>query len=182
MAPPAPSEADRPGAATVVPVALAVAAGAHVAALPAHRGQGAAVGALFLAVAVVQMATAVVLARGGGRGRWARTGIAAGTAGLLALWAWSRTVGVPVGPHAGAAEAVGAPDLLAAAAQATVLGALWLRPGAGARGLRRPVPALAVVALAVALGGARSAPGPHGAPAPALAGAGPAVAGGHHGP
>jgi hypothetical protein len=70
---------------------------------------------------------------------------------LIAVWAISRTVGLPVGAHPGEAAAVGAPDLVTVALQgvAVAVAALALaRPGV----LERiPAPALATVVPVAAL-------------------------------
>lgn len=96
-------------------LALAVAAGLHLAAVPDHAGQGSAVAGFFLATAVLQLAAAwlVALARLGVK---ARLGIAAGNLALIALWTWSRVAGLPFGTHPGP-EAVSLLDGLAVAAE-----------------------------------------------------------------
>lgn len=46
---------------------------------------------------------------------------------VVALWAVTRTTGIPIGPEAGEAEAVGSADLAATGLEALiVLGGLWL--------------------------------------------------------
>jgi hypothetical protein len=47
-------------------------------------------------------------------------------AGTVALWLWTRTVGVPIGPNAGELEPIGAPDVAATVFEAAiVIGLLW---------------------------------------------------------
>lgn len=140
-------------AAGVAAGAMAVAAGAHLAAFPAHRGEGAAVAAFFLAVAGLQVAAAVIVQRGPGAA--SRAAIVAGNAALLGLWVWSRTTGAPFGSHAGVAEPVGGLDSTAAAAQIVALTAIVLGPVGRRHGRRLRVSiGLVGVALAVAAGGA----------------------------
>lgn len=139
---------------------LAVAAGAHLGALPAHRGEGVLTAGFFLALAVTQLATALVVARG-----WSaaiRIGVVAGNLGVLALWACSRTAGIPFGPHAGVPEAVGLLDLTAAGAQAVAVAAVVLRPRTWTRhAILGPRVALVAVAAVVAVGGPGLVPSSH---------------------
>lgn len=137
--------------------ALAVAAGAHLAAFPAHRGEGAAVAAFFLTVAGLQVAAAVIVQRGPGAA--SRAAIVAGNAALLGLWVWSRTTGAPFGSHAGVAEPIGGLDSTAAAAQIAALAAIVVGPV----GHRRPRQlrisiGLVGVALTAAIAGATLLP------------------------
>ncbi len=47
-------------------------------------------------------------------------------AGTVALWLWTRTIGVPIGPKAGEVEPIGAPDVAATIFEvAIVVGLLW---------------------------------------------------------
>jgi hypothetical protein len=47
-------------------------------------------------------------------------------AGAAALWLWTRTVGVPIGPKAGKLEPIGAPDVAAMIFEAAIVaGLLW---------------------------------------------------------
>jgi hypothetical protein len=46
--------------------------------------------------------------------------------GTVALWLWTRTVGVPIGPQAGELEPIGVPDAAASTFEvAIVLGLMW---------------------------------------------------------
>jgi hypothetical protein len=71
----------------------------------------------------IAFAVLTVLQIGWGARAWARPTsrlLLAGAAGSLAVtavWALSRTVGLPIGPEAGQAEAVGALDLVATATE-----------------------------------------------------------------
>lgn len=139
---------------------LAVAAGAHFGAFPAHRGEGVVTAGFFLALAVTQLATALVVARG-----WSaaiRLGVVAGNLGVLVLWAWSRTAGIPFGSHAGVPEAVGHLDLAAAGAQAVAVAAVVMLPRTWTRhAILGPRVALLVVTAVVAVGGAGLVPSSH---------------------
>lgn len=139
---------------------LAVAAGAHFGAFPAHRGEGVVTAGFFLALAVTQLATALVVARG-----WSaaiRLGIVAGNLGVLVLWAWSRTAGIPFGSHAGVPEAVGHLDLAAAGAQAVAVAAVVILPRTWTRhAILGPRVALVAVTAVVAVGGAGLVPSSH---------------------
>ncbi|MFP5376081.1 MAG: hypothetical protein ACLGIO_04765 [Acidimicrobiia bacterium] len=141
----------------------------------------------FLAVGLLQLAAATALARRSSP--TVRVAVVAGNLGVLGVWLWSRTAGVPFGSHAGVAEAVGPLDLVAAAAQVVAVAAVAFLPrtGSGAAIRLGSTVALALVAATVAVGGARLVPlssaghghGPVTAHAPipggALAGAGGAA-------
>lgn len=88
----------------------AVAGLVHVAVAPDHWAEWWGYGLFFLVVAGAQLAFALILLK-----RPARVWIAAGILGnalVVALYVVTRTVGIPVGPEAGAVEAVAAIDLL----------------------------------------------------------------------
>lgn len=129
-------------AARLAALASVGAAVIHVAVVPTHWHEWIPAGAFFLALATIQVSWAwAVLAR-------ATTPIlAAGIAvnvAAIAVWAWSRTAGVPFGPHAGEAEIIQAADLCALLLQIyVVMGAGWV----WYRGLRgEPVTAFASAA------------------------------------
>ena len=128
--------------------ALAVAAGLHLAAFPGHREEGIATAAFFLLVAVAQLAAAYLLRRGAGLR--ARLAIAAGNLGLVVLWAVSRSVGVPGGGHGASPEPVALLDLLAVAAELTVVVGLLARPSSGAVRTRFAGSALVMTTVLVA--------------------------------
>lgn len=101
--------------------------------------------AVFVSVAVVQLAAAVVFLRAGGRR--ASLAMAVTTVVLLAAWVVSRTVGLPIG-HSHGPERAAALDITAASAQVIVLFALV--PGSRrALSWRAGIAALAVVLAAV---------------------------------
>lgn len=78
----------------------------HGAVTGEHFDESGLFGAFFLVVAAAQLAAAVwLVAR---RSRTATVAIGAMNLGLVIIWVISRTVGVPVGPEPGVAEAIGA--------------------------------------------------------------------------
>ncbi|WP_245234160.1 hypothetical protein [Mycobacterium sp. PS03-16] len=117
----------------------------HVAVVPAHWREWVPAGMFFVVLALFQLIWArAVLTRTTAPVLIA--GIAL-NAGAVALWASSRTVGAPFGPHAGQAELVAAADLCAALLQIyVVMGAGWVWHR-GRRG--GPIPAAANVALSL---------------------------------
>lgn len=80
----------------------------HLVAAPSHFIELGDLGAGFLAAAVFQAAWARA-ALAGPSERTAAIGIL-GNAGIVAAWAWARTIGLPVGVEAGRPEPVGLPD------------------------------------------------------------------------
>jgi hypothetical protein len=97
----------------------------HAAVTPEHFGEDYAVGLFTLAVTIGQMAVVVVGLNRPSRALWASA--AAGNTFVLAIWALSRTTGLPVGPGPGVPEAVGLLDLACAAYEiAIVAGSLSL--------------------------------------------------------
>lgn len=136
---------------TIIAALLAAAGGLHLAALPGHLNESAAAATFFAAVAVGQLVGAVLVAT-----RLSpRTTVAVilGNVVVLAIWAVSRTTGLPVGGELGVREPLAALDGLAAAAEILVVaGALKVLRRAGMISLRstgwQPVVAMAVVWLA----------------------------------
>jgi hypothetical protein len=132
----------------------------HTVVIAPHFREWWATGTFFLVVSVVEGALAAALIVAPSR-RLARAvvGVSLGT---IAVWAWSRTVGVPVGPYGGTSESVGKPDVVATSfelATAIALLPLARRPRAGARpsvaAVRgRPITIIAIIALLTAYGSA----------------------------
>ena len=95
-------------------------------------------GLFFLLVAVCQVAGgALLLIRCSERLCWA--GIA-GTSVVIAVWAVSRTWGVPIGPEGGGQEPIGLLDALSVAVECAAIVSLvriLVRPGASRLGLFR---------------------------------------------
>lgn len=141
-------------------VLLAAAAGLHVAAARSHVDGGRGTVAFFVAVAIGQLVASLAIRRTP-TDRRLRLAAAGGTLALVALWLASRTVGVPIGEHAGRPEAVSLLD--------TVTVAVELAAAAALLGVRAPRArsATALVAVALLVGGAGAAFGPeapHGHP------------------
>jgi hypothetical protein len=101
-----------------------LAAVVHVAVCPEHFHEAAVYGVFFAAAAVAQVGWAV--AAFVHRTRLVAVIGIAGNLGMLALWALSRTVGLPTGPFAGEVERIGPLDLLASACETgVVLACVW---------------------------------------------------------
>jgi len=94
---------------------LVVAAFAHLAVMPDHLHESWMYGTFFLCIAIAQTVLAsLILARP------TRNTLAAGVAGsfaVVALWAASRFIGVPIGPDNGGTETIGVLDVLATIAE-----------------------------------------------------------------
>ncbi|MEA3018603.1 MAG: hypothetical protein QOI47_127 [Actinomycetota bacterium] len=128
---------------------LGAAAAIHFAAAPAHLAEWQPLGVAFLIGAWAQAALAIWVARTPSRNALVATAAVSGA--CILTWSVTRSVGLPFGPDAGHAEAVGTADLICTALEVVALvlavAAIPLRPlvtrlGAGA------LPALAVVGLA----------------------------------
>jgi len=113
----------------------------HLRVTPGHWAEDRSYGAFFLAAGVVQLGGAAALAwRSRARG-WRWTLVAANLA-LVAIWALTRTAGVPVGVDAGARETVGVADLLAVGLELVAVALVTVElawPGGGAGAMDRPV-------------------------------------------
>ena len=136
---------------TIIAALLAAAGGLHLAALPDHLNESAAAATFFAAVALGQLVGAVLIATRPSP----RTTVAVilGNAVVLAIWAVSRTTGLPVGGELGVREPLAALDGLAAIAEILVVaGTLTVLRRAGMINLRsvgwQPVVAMGVVWLA----------------------------------
>jgi hypothetical protein len=83
----------------------------HAAVVPAHLGEWTAAGVFFVLLTAVELALAgLVLAR---PGRMVLLATAGACLVPLALWAYSRTIGLPLGPEAGVPEPIGLSDTVA---------------------------------------------------------------------
>lgn len=104
------------------------AAAIHFAVAPMHLEEYTLYGIFFFVLGVVQVAVAVAALVAPGR-----TVLAAGVAlelGVVALWAVSRSVGLPIGPDPGTPEGIGIPDIVCSTMEvgsALLLGWLVLR-------------------------------------------------------
>jgi hypothetical protein len=94
----------------------------HLAVVREHLAEWWLLGAFFVAVGALQVGWAV-LALGRDHAPAPRT-IATLNAGVLVLWAVTRSVGLPVGPERWTAEAVGLADVVCAALEVVVVGLL----------------------------------------------------------
>lgn len=116
----------------------------HFHAADAHSQESAVFTVFFFAAACLQGAWGL-MAMGGLSLRAAVYGVLL-HGGLAAVWAASRTIGVPVGPEPWAPEAVGATDLTATLLEiGIVAGIVWLRRSAPRRRLSLPPPRVAVL-------------------------------------
>jgi len=149
-------------------VAVAVAAacllgaeGIHTAVIADHFAEWWAEGAFFLAVSVIEGVLAAALLLAPARRAWPAAAVFASIA-TIGVWAWSRTIGVPIGPEAGYPESVGRADAIATLLEgltAAVLAPAVLRrprqgrpPNLGRRAQRSTAAAVAAVALATGFG------------------------------
>jgi len=178
--PPAGPPAAGPPAAGQAVVCTAVtlslgAAAIHLAAGPEHIGGLGELGFGFYAAALFQAGWALAyLARPRTTVAW--IGIA-GNAAIIAAWAWTRTIGLPVGPEAGHPEAVGIPDAVATILQLGLVALLLahrtaprgrviaaLARTAAANATVMVVPLIGIVFLATTIAVSIEAGGDHGAP------------------
>lgn len=138
----------RDGLTAVLASTLVGAAVLHAAVVPEHASEWPVAGAFFVALAAAQAGTAAAVWHRGGRfSRWAAALVSAVP---LAIWLWSRTVGLPWGPEAGAVEPLGVADLAAGTLELATL----VLVGAWAWQRRRPLerrPLLTVDATLIAL-------------------------------
>jgi hypothetical protein len=125
-------------AVTLAAAAAAVAAGVHVAVCPEHYAEGWLYGVFFTITAGAQLLwAALVVLRP--EPRVVRAGLAA-SVGVVALWAVTRSVGIPLGPERGEVETVGALDVLATTAELVATAAcIWLLSRSGRQDHRRAV-------------------------------------------
>ena len=92
--------------------ALSVAAALiHLVVVPEHLNEATVSGVFFVVAAIAQLVSAFAANRRPAPASWLL--VLGLNAALIATWAWSRSVGLPVGPDAGKREAVGLPDVVA---------------------------------------------------------------------
>lgn len=95
------------------------AAAIHFAVISPHIEEWWLFGAFFFVVAWFQVLSAVaIVVRPDGR---LAIVVAVVNAVVIAIWIWSRTAGLAIGPDAGEPEAVGAPDLLSTILEALIV-------------------------------------------------------------
>lgn len=97
----------------------AVAALIHVAVCPEHFAEGLIYGIFFAVSAGCQLGWSVLVSTR--YARWLAPAGLLGNTAIVLLWALTRTVGIPVGPEAGAVERVGVLDLLCAGCEIGVV-------------------------------------------------------------
>ena len=109
----------------------------HLAVVPEHQREWPAAGAFFIVLAAAQLWLAVAVRLSARRQPTVLPTVAALSAGTLAVWGYSRSLGMPFGPGAGIPEPVGVPDVGAGLLElAALLFALVLLRDRG--WLRRP--------------------------------------------
>jgi hypothetical protein len=152
---------------------LLAAAAVHAVVVPEHLQEWPAAGGFFVALCAAEVAVAAFLLVG--RRRAALLAAAILSAGTLALWAYSRTLGLPFGPEAGVPEGIGLADGAACLLEAATLAAAtlalrprpWLRSAATSQHSGRlalvAVAAVAVLGLGGGLAVFGDAGGQHGA-------------------
>ena len=112
----------------------------HLYVTPEHLEEWWGYGAFFLVAALFQAAYTMTLPRWSGRPLFLIAGAAANLA-IVGLWAVTRTVGVPAGPHAGKVEEAGLLDVAATASEALlavilvglVLSLIWTKQSSRVR-------------------------------------------------
>ena len=131
---------------------MASAAGViHLAQIGPHLENGWAIAAFFGIVGIVQFVAAALLLRRPWPAPWCWMGVVGSTA-VIGMWVVSRTIGGPLGPESGEAEALGAADAAASLAEAimvvVLLLCLWDRsPRSGRIGV------MAALVVVASLGG-----------------------------
>jgi hypothetical protein len=146
---------------TVAAACLLGAEAIHTAVISAHFREWWAEGVFFFALSVLEGALAAALLLT--RARRPCLAAALLSVGTIAVWAWSRTIGLPLGPEAGYPEPVGRADSVATlleALTALALAPAVLRPKRAPRAplanrhraRRSTLAAAAAIALATAYG------------------------------
>jgi hypothetical protein len=123
---------------TLAALGTVVAAGVHVAVCPEHYGEGWLYGAFFTVTASLQLVWAALLMFRPDP-KVVRAGLAA-TVALIALWAITRTAGIPLGPERGEVEEVGTLDVIATTCEVmVVMATAWALSRSGRQDHRRAV-------------------------------------------
>lgn len=136
-----------PGAGRVVAAFASLGAAAiHFAAAPDHYAEWWPAGVFFYAVGAFQAGWAVAVLRFSGPFLMV-AGLVA-NAGVIAVWAVSRTAGMPVGPGAGLPEEITVADTTTVAFEAVIgLVAAWKLRGSTSRGFVSPFRAVALAGV-----------------------------------
>ena len=126
------------------------AAAIHFAVAPSHFAEYVGFGVFFVAIAWFQSAWAVVAANRDGRNLRIAGFVVNGL--VIAIWIWSRTVGLPIGPEPGVPEEILASDALATAFEVLLvfwIGRSFVRVPGGDGRSHGPVVATSVLTWAV---------------------------------
>jgi hypothetical protein len=122
-----------PGRAAVTAAALSLlAAWIHFAYVASHWRNWWAYGLFFLAVGVFQGLCVPAILRWP-RSTWVALAGIGGNLAIVAMYVWSRTIGIPMGPHYGVVEKTGAIDLACTASQIAIMGILLTLVGSRSR-------------------------------------------------
>jgi hypothetical protein len=133
-------------AAVLVAAVLSLAAGwIHFAYVSSHWDYWWAYGAFFLGCAAFQALLAPALLRW--PGSWTALIGIAGNVAIIGMYLWSRIYAIPMGPHKGVLEKVGAVDLVCTAAEVVTVGVLLAIVGPAKR--RWAVNALLAIGVAL---------------------------------
>jgi hypothetical protein len=156
---------DRPTRAPSIAIAVAVACllgaeGIHTAVIAEHYAEWWAEGLFFLVLSMIEGGLAATLLLAPARPACQAAALA--SLATIAVWAWSRTTGLPIGPEAGYPEPVGRADTIAtllealtalALAPAILRGPSRTRPPVlGSRTHRSTAAAVAAIAVTAAFG------------------------------
>jgi hypothetical protein len=138
-----------PGPTTLAMLSFGAAA-IHFAVSPDHFGEWAPYGIAFACLAWFQVLWAAAYLARPDR-RWATAAVVV-NGGVVLVWAWSRTIGLPIGPEPGSTEPVGFADTLSSGLEALlVLGLLLVGSPIGDRIARQPARWAGVVVAATVL-------------------------------
>jgi hypothetical protein len=122
-----------PGAAVWTAAGLAlVAAWIHFAYTSTHWADWWAYGVFFLATGIFQSLSVPVILRWP-RNTWAALVVVAGNLGIIQMYVYSRTTGVPMGPHEGVVERTGAVDLATTAGEIVLIALMLTIVGSTSR-------------------------------------------------
>ena len=138
-----------PGPATLGMLSFGAAA-IHFAVSPDHFGEWAPYGIAFACLAWFQILWAAAYVARPSPG-WARAAVVVNAAVIL-VWAWSRTIGLPIGPEPGSTEPVGFADTLSSGLEARLVrGLVLVGSPIGDRIARQPARWAGVVGAATLL-------------------------------
>ena len=125
----------------------------HISVIEAHWAEWVGFGVFFTLIAILEGAVAVAVALAPARRAACLAGIVI-SLGTVAVWAVSRTVGVPFGPEPGEPEAIGVADVVCSALEvvtAVALVPLLRARWTGWRGRTGPAVAVAIAAVVAVL-------------------------------